>query len=135
MKNRAGIWIDAKQAVVVFLEDQKSRIKKLQSTIDSRVRVPGEGKWFTRMGSQFFDFSYKKKAHRLRDRVAFFKEVQNEISGVDQLVLFGPAAKKNELKKYLLENGTEATIIRGVETADSMTDNQVVAWVIEYFKN
>lgn len=130
-----GIWIDSKQAIIVFLEDQAQQIKKLNSAFESRVRVPGEGKWFTRMGNQFFDFSLKKKAHRLKDTLAFFKELQNEILGVDQLVLFGPAVKKHEFKKYLLENGTDATIIRGVETADSMTDNQVAAWVKEYFKN
>lgn len=133
MKKQAGIWIDAKQAIIVYLNESGQEMKKVQSDIEKKVRVPGEGKWFTRMGNQFFNFDRKKEAHRVRDTQAFFKDIQQELAGVEELVLFGPAAKKSELEKYLQEQGPSGCTIQAVQPADSMTDNQVAAWVRQFF--
>lgn len=133
MTIQTGIWIDSKQAIIVLLEEEGHSIKKLTSEIEKKVRTPGEGKWFSRMGNQFFNFDRKKKAHQLRDSLAFYRDIQLEINNTDELVLFGPATRKLELEKYLIENGTPKSVISGVKTADSMTDNQVAAWVKKYF--
>ncbi len=133
MKIQTGIWIDSKQAIIVFLDDANLRIKKVHSTLEKKLRIPGEGKWFTRMGNQFFTFDKKKEAHKIRDTLVFFKEIKKDLAEVDELVLFGPAEKKNELKKYLLNTGFSQSSIIAVKSADSMTDNQVAAWVKSYF--
>lgn len=133
MSKQKGIWIDAKRAVIVTKDENDQQLKTIHSTIEKKVRIPGEGKWFTRMGNRFFSFERKKKAHELKDTMSFFREIQNEIKDAQELVLFGPASKKNELEKYLLSNGISGSVIKAVETADSMTDNQVAAWVRKYF--
>lgn len=133
MTSKTGIWIDSKQAIIVFLTKDDHQVKKVSSSIVDKIRVPGEGKWFTRMGSQFFNFDRKKEAHKIKDTLNFFKDVKDNLAHVDELVLFGPAAKKNEFKKYLVDTGFDPHKIKGVESADSMTDNQVVAWVKKYF--
>ena len=50
MKKQAGIWIDAKKAVIVFLEGNNHTLKTIHSNIESRERIPGQTKWFTRLG-------------------------------------------------------------------------------------
>jgi hypothetical protein len=48
--------------------------------------------------------------------------------------IFGPGEAKNELLKRM-ENDNLKELIVKIETADSMTDNQVVAKVREHFSN
>lgn len=136
MKKQTGVWIDSKKAVIIFQEENGTqRSKIVNSAIAGRVRIPGERKWFTRMGSQFMNFEKKKEAQRLKHASAYYKEIMNEIAQADEIVLFGPAATKKELGKYLLENKMPISVIKGVITADSMTDNQISAWVKNYFRH
>lgn len=133
MKKKAGIWIDTKQAVIVFLNEEGHSVKTIQSLIDSRERVDGQGKEYTRMGSQFMDGGKTKEARRQQEIKDYLKEVTHEIGDAGELVLFGPAEMKKELAKYLKEDATNADKIKAVETTDSMTENQMVAWVKQYY--
>ena len=59
----------------------------------------------------------------------------NETNVSDELVLFGPAAMKSELEKAIWKDTTHTPVIRAVEAADSMSENQIVAWVKHYYHN
>jgi len=135
IKKQTGIWIDTKQAVIVFLEGSTHTIKTIHSNIESRERIAGETKWFTRFGNQFLNFEKRKKNRRANEIRDFLKKLVNEINVSDELVLFGPAAMKSELEKAIWKDTTHTPVIRAVETADSMTENQIVAWVKHYFHN
>jgi len=135
MKKQTGIWIDAKKAVIVFLEGSSHSFKTIHSNIASRERIPGETKWFTRFGNQFLNFEKRKKNRRVNKIRIYLKDVVNAIRNADELVLFGPAGMKTELEKAIWKETTHSPVIRAVETADSMTDNQIVAWVKNYYQN
>jgi len=135
MKNQTGIWIDTKKAVIIFLEGKNHSLKTIHSNIESRERIPGETKWFTRFGNQFLNFEKKKKNRRANEIRIYLKDVTNEIRHANELVLFGPAGMKTELEKTIWKETTHSPVIRAVETADSMTDNQIVAWVKNYYQN
>ncbi len=135
MKKQAGIWIDAKKAVIVFLEGNNHTLKTIHSNIESRERIPGETKWFTRFGNQFLNFEKRKKNRRDNEIRNYLKGVVNEIRNADELVLFGPAGMKTELEKTIWKETTHSPVIRAVETADSMTENQMVAWIKNYYQN
>lgn len=135
MKKQAGIWIDTKQAVIVFLEGNNHTIKTIHSGIENRERIPGETKWFTRFGNQFLNFEKRKKNRRANEIRNYLKDVVNEIRNADELILFGPAGMKTELEKAIWKDTTNSPVIRAVESADSMTENQMVAWVKNYFHN
>lgn len=121
--------------MVVFLEGSTHTIKTIHSNIESRERIPGETKWFTRFGNQFLNFEKRKKNRRANEIRNYLKDVVNEIRNTDELVLFGPAGMKTELEKAIWKETTHSPVIRAVETADSMTDNQIVAWVKNYYHN
>ena len=135
IKKQTGIWIDTKKAVIVFLEGSTHTIKTIHSNIESRERIAGETKWFTRFGNQFLNFEKRKKNRRANEISDYLKKLVNEINVSDELVLFGPAAMKSELEKAIWKDTTHTPVIRAVETADSMTENQIVAWVKHYFHN
>jgi len=50
------------------------------------------------------------------------------------MVLFGPANTKNNLAKLIQKDNTLATKLKGVEPSDKMTENQMVAWVRNFFE-
>jgi hypothetical protein len=135
MKKQTGIWIDTKQAVIVFLEGNNHTIKTIHSNIESRERIPGETRWFTRFGNQFLNFEKKKKNRRANEIREYLKKVVNEIKPAGELVLFGPAGMKKELEKAIWSETTHSPVIRAVETADNMTENQMIAWVKNYYHN
>lgn len=135
MKKRAGIWIDTKNAVLVFLYGNNHTIKTIYSNIESRERIPGETKWFTRFSNQFLNFEKRKKNRRGNEIREYLKKLLAEIKNADELVLFGPAGMKTELEKAIRKDTTHSPVIRAVETADSMTENQMVARVKNYYHN
>ena len=78
----------------------------------------------------------KKKRNRRNSEVKkFLTIIKTEIKDSDELVLFGPASMKKELVKIIHEDSQLSPMLKGVKTADSMSDNQLVAWVKNYFAN
>jgi len=53
----------------------------------------------------------------------------NELKGADEIVLSGPAGMKTELEKLIQDDTDLSSRLKGVETTDRMTENQIVAWV------
>ena len=49
-------------------------------------------------------------------------------------MLFGPAEMKTELEKMILKDNSLKDKLVAVQTADSMTENQLVAWVKEFYQ-
>ena len=42
MNKRVGIWIDTKQAFIIFIKERGHVIKVVRSYIEGRERIPGE---------------------------------------------------------------------------------------------
>lgn len=134
MEKQTGIWLDKEKAIIISLLEGKHTIKHLNSKITTRERFPGEGKRFGRFGNQFLSMESKKRNMIENQSDEFLKTIINEVKYVDKLVLFGPAEMKTRLEKAILKNGQVSQKLIAVEPADNMTENQLVAWVKEYYK-
>lgn len=134
MEKQTGIWLDKEKAIIINLLEGKHTIKHLNSKITTRERFPGEGKRFGRFGNQFLSMESKKRNMIENQSDEFLKTIINEVKYVDKLVLFGPAEMKTRLEKAILKNGQVSQKLIAVEPADNMTENQLVAWVKEYYK-
>ncbi len=132
---KAGVWIDTEKAVIVSLKGKGHTIKIVDSLIESRERIPGEKKMFTRFGVQFSNFETKKENRKNHEIQKYLKKVVDEIKDTDEVVLFGPAEMKTELEKFMLNKSIQSPVIRRVETTDSMTQNQIVAWVKDFYED
>ena len=134
MEKQTGIWLDKEKAIIINLMKGKHTVKHLRSEITTRERFPGESKKFGRFGNQFLSMESKKRNMVKNQADEYLKNIIHEIKYVDKLVLFGPAEMKTHLQKAILKNSIISKKLVAVEPADNMTENQLVAWVKEYYK-
>ena len=134
MKKNIGIWIDTKQAFIIKLSNNEHSLKKIESNIETRERVAGETKKFGRFGNQYLTYEKNQENKRNHQTNQFLKEVLKEVVNCDSLVLFGPSRMKKLVEKEVANNMQIADKLSGVSNAELLTQNQMVAWVKEYFK-
>ena len=128
MQEKIGIWIDKREAFIVKLSDDQVKMDKLESSIPT---FNPKGGHRSKQPWGPVD-TVKEKAYLAKEKQAtreFFDKIFNVINGVKDLFLFGPAQTKDQLKSYLdKRHGFKPEFLK-VETADSMTENQIVAEV------
>tara|TARA_R110001583_G_scaffold26142_2_gene94325 strand:- start:13177 stop:13587 length:411 start_codon:yes stop_codon:yes gene_type:complete len=135
MKKNIGIWIDTKQAVVIKLsENNPHSIKKIESNIETRERIEGESKKYGRFGGQYITYE-KNRLNKKNEQINnFFKELLKEVENCNAVVLFGPAKMKKLLGKEIKNNMQFSKKLLGVHNSESLTENQMIAWVNDYYK-
>lgn len=129
----AGVWIDSSKAVISTLDGDDADMTVLTSDIEGVERIEGEGRPEGRFGTQFVAHEKAKDARRDEDEQEFCSRVAAKIKDADQLLIFGPAHMKDKFESTVRGMPQPTPNIRAVETADSMTDNQVAAYVREFF--
>ena len=135
MKKNIGIWIDTSQAVIVELLNSELTIKTIESNIDTRERIPGESKKYGRFGGQYLTYEKNRENKKIAQTNQFLKILLQEIENCEAIVLFGPSIMKTIFEKEIKNNLNTIHKLVGVFDADSMTENQVVAWVKDFYKN
>lgn len=138
MSTNIGLWIDHKQAVIVTLTNETNETNKQSSsqTIDSHVESqprregdsPLKGAFETQTVHADDSHQREMTGHLNHYYDAVIKQVQNAGS----ILLLGPGEAKEELKKRF-EGHHHAGHIVGMQTADKMTEKQIVAKVRDYF--
>ncbi|TCP25164.1 hypothetical protein EV195_104197 [Tenacibaculum skagerrakense] len=133
MKN-IGIWLDKNQAHVVTIENSNETLKTIPSNIE-HFNVRGGSGTRLKGGPQDVvqDSKYlEREKHQFKN---YFNEIIPEIQDAENILIFGPAEAKIKFKKELEENHKKLDDkVAKVETADSMTNNQVIAWVRDFYK-
>ena len=120
MSTHAVIWIDHKEARVFHVHPDSvdsTTVLAAQHHIHRHPKGRGEAG------------EHPDDAHR------FFGEVAHQLSGVDALLIVGPASAKLEFFRYLHEHNRrlESQVVC-VESADHPTDGEIVARARECFK-
>ncbi len=125
MTTQAGVWIDHRQAIVVLITEVGQQITKIDSGIAKPVRSkPGNKNAPT-------DFVADDRLERKVDSQlkSFYDDVFAGLQGTESLLILGPGEAKVEFIKHKKLHGVTVEL----ETADKMTDRQLVAKVREYF--
>lgn len=133
MKKQTGIWIDTKKAIVVSLSRDQAKVTEIESEIKGRIRIPGEGKWYSRFGRQFFNFEKRQQRKKDMKVETYLLKIIRTIKEAEEVVLFGPGQMKKKLDKQIEQDPSLNALIRHVVPCDNLTDNQVVAWVRKYY--
>lgn len=134
MIKQTGIWIDKEKAYIINISEVKHTIKIIESNISIRERFEGEGKEYGKFGGQFLSMENKKKNRLKKQSAEYLKRIIPEIKNSDKIVLFGPAEMKTDLEKLILKDHNLKDKLMAVKIADSMTENQLVAWVKKFYK-
>ncbi|MFD0763115.1 hypothetical protein ACFQZW_13580 [Lutibacter aestuarii] len=135
MKKNIGIWIDTKHAFVIRLSNNSHTFKTIESNIETRERVEGETKKYGRFGGQYLTYEKNRENKRIQMTNQFLKSLLKEIETCDSVVVFGPSKMKNIFEKEIRNNMQLTHKLAGVSSVNYLTENQIVAWVKDYFKS
>lgn len=130
---KVGIWLDKEQAHIVTLEKENEIIKTIKSEIEDFHPSGGYGLGYRGSPQDALpeDKYMEREKHQLK---SYFKAIISEIQDADAIVVFGPAQTgvkfKNESEKHFKDINAK---IKGVHIADSMSINQIKAWVKEFY--
>ena len=127
MKSEVGLWIDHREAIVVFMRDGVEETKRIESGVEKRVRFSGGNE--SEEGSADDQRDRRFAAHLTR----YYDDVISRIRDAESIFLFGPGEAKGELGKRLAAKRLGGRIA-ATETVDKMTTPQIAAKVREYFK-
>jgi len=129
MKKKIGLWIDNRVAIIVKLTDEDEQITRIYSDAEKQIRFEGGSR---KDGLQTTETIQGRKFDMQLNN--YFDDVIANIRDAEMIQIFGPGEAKDGLLKRM-ENDNLKELIVKIETADSMTDNQVAAKVREYFSN
>lgn len=134
MKKNVGIWLDTRQAVIIVLSNGEHVVKTIESNIDTRVHTPEELKKYGRFEGHYTTYEKNWANKKQAQTYEFLKILLNEIEDSDAVVLFGPSIMKTVFEKEIKNNLNLIGKQMEVFDADSMTENQMVAWVKDFYK-
>lgn len=125
MKKDVGLWLDHRQAVIVGVADEGEEIRFITSGMKKHVRYSGSG---AQDGSAEDQRDRQYAGHLGR----YYDEIIACIRDAASIMIIGPGEAKGELKTRLGHAGLGERVV-GVESADKMTDAQIVALVKQQF--
>lgn len=125
--------MDKRQAHLVDASESEMRMETLESGVEDFRPHGGSGTRFKGGPQDVVQDSRftEREKHQMRN---YFKTLSDKIKSYDQVVLFGPAQAATDFNHYLQDREASLSArVKEVKTADSMTLNQVKAWVRDYF--
>lgn len=123
MKDRkvAGLWIDTQKAILVKNHDA-------QNTSDFKLCEPIKAE------VQGWNSSEKNANNAEQtNRMKFFKEIDHMIENTEELYITGPGQVQEELKRYLHETAQFKNLKITLDTAQHMSDEEVLETVKKHF--
>ena len=124
MKKELGLWIDHREAVVVTVSKAGEEIKRISSDTEKQSRFSAnapEGLPEDRRDRRFGEHLHQ-----------YYAEVIAAIRDADSILILGPGEAKGELEKQLTHEKLSGRIV-GIESADKLTEPQIVAKIRKYF--
>jgi len=104
MKGDTGLWIDAKQAYIVHLVNDKIEVYVVRSQVEYRKRI-GQKNWSS--GLKTYRYIAEKETEEQSlwlEKLQFFEAIRNKLRECQTISIFGPDPTKNELKDYLMHH-------------------------------
>jgi hypothetical protein len=142
MKKFVGIWLDHREAFVVYLSKNQpldnanqEMIDRIESETERRVRLSGGSRSRkTPYGPQEISVDSKQEDRIKGQLRKYYQEIIKRISDADRILIFGPGEAKMELKKEIEKSKQLAGKIKQIESADKMTMRQIAAKARKFFK-
>jgi hypothetical protein len=119
-KKPAGVWMDHSHAIVVDSENGEFGItQKIEMKSSHHAHSGGSEHTHHQAGQATV--------------VKFYHELADKIHKYDEILLFGPGTAQEEMFNYLIHNKQFAGKKVHIDSADHMTDNQMVAKVRTFY--
>jgi hypothetical protein len=132
MDRNVGLWIDHKQAYLIWNEDGKVEV------IPSRIEPPAHYSGGTQLGgklNQKADIE-ARRSDRFRVQInKYYRQVITAIKDASSIFVMGPGEAKLEFQKAIKKSKDLHKRLLKVETTDKMTKNQMIAYVRKFYEN
>lgn len=126
VSHQVGVWIDHREAFVVFSNEPTIKEHSISSGIEKHIRSSGQGAESPGVAED------QRERHHEKNLDRFYDDVIEYIHGATAIYIFGPGEAKGEFKKRVEYKGL-GDCITGVEAADNLTNNQIAARVQDFF--
>ena len=146
MTKRCGIWIDRREAVLVHLGEDETRVERVASDVESVARRRGGSPGITSKGGRrrgtaggpsggLDDALPEAKVGRRTQQALkrYYREVEDAVGDATKVVLFGPGRARDELAEVLEAEAPGRRTIWS-EPAERLTEPQMVAFVRRFFE-
>ena len=132
MKTNAGLWIDHREAIIVVLKNTGAETERIQSKVEKQLRRSGEPD-HGRFESQGVPADDSREREYSGQLARYYDAIISRLRDAESILIFGPGETKGELKRRF-ENHPDASRTITLETADKMTEPQIVAMVSQHFE-
>ena len=132
MDRNVGVWIDHKQAYLIWY--QAGRVETIPSSIEPPVHFSGG----TQLGGKLNQKGDLELRHNDRYKLQlhkYYQQVVVALKDAKSIFVMGPGKAKIEFEKVLKRYKALQKRLLKIETADKMTKNQMVARVKKFYKN
>jgi hypothetical protein len=128
----AGVWIDHRKAQIVALTAEGATTRVILSRVEKHPQRGGDSPMKGPYEAQQVPADDKRERALTGELNSYYDAVIEALSDYGQVLVFGPGEAKGELRARLMKHH-EAGRIVAIETADKMTDRQIVAKVKAHF--
>jgi hypothetical protein len=134
MKTKAGLWIDHRKAIIVTLSNKREKTQQILSNIEKQLgRFEGIRSTVS-FESQMVQADDRQERGFTEHLKGYYEKVLATLCDAESVLLLGPGEAKGELIK-LMEHNNHGDRVVVMESADKMTDRQIVAKVRHHFAN
>lgn len=133
MKKKVGLWMDHRKAVIVIVTNKGEETKLIISQVEKQLRRSGDSPLKGSYESQQVPADDSQEARLTNILNIYYDEIIACIHDAESILIFGPGEAKGELKKRIDKVKISGRIV-GIETADKMTEPQIVAKVRQCFQ-
>lgn len=133
MRNKVGLWIDHRQAIIVRFFDYGEDIVRLNSNLPKHIRFSGASHDRDELNPHD-DSAEDKRDKRFNQLLNhYYDEVILRLASADSIHILGPGEAKIELEKRLTKSELLSASVT-LEAADKMTERQITARLRQYFQ-
>jgi hypothetical protein len=132
MKAQLGVWIDHRQALIVALTENGEETTRIASNVEKQLRRSGRSPSDAPFEAQLVPADDARERDYQGHLARYYDAIAACLREAGSILILGPGEAKGELKKRLAKDKGGARLV-ALETADKMTEPQVVARVREYF--
>jgi len=134
-----GVWMDHSKAHFVGYKEGKAfLIESVDSPYERIKREDGEVADKARFGSEpFMTSNNENKKHNITQNEIneYFKILEGKLKNYEDILLFGPSTAKDQLINRLSGNKSFDGKWVSVQSSDKLSENQLLAFVREFFKS
>ena len=131
MDRNVGLWIDHKQAYIIWYENDKIEV------ILSNIEPPAHFSGGTQLGGKLNQKGDLELRHNDRYKLQltkYYQQIIAKLRDVDSIFIMGPGEAKIEFEKTLKKHKDMQNRLLKSETTDKMTMNQMIAHVRQFYQ-